>query len=284
MNMSDDEDDGHLVYKDAIFLSPHKFIGGPGTPGILVAKKSLFQNRVPSTPGGGTVDYVSQTEHVFSSDVVEREEAGTPSIIGSVRAGMVMQLKEAVGVDYIQNKEHGLIRRAIERWSSHPNIRVLGDHDRWRLSIVSFMVRYDDNRYLHHHYVVALLNDLFGIQVRGGWQCAGPYGHRLLNIDLMRSAAYQREVLWCRGIKPGWARSTSITSFLLHSLLIKPYCLSLIRLKLMPDYAFEPDIDAGAIVNPTGRQSGPEDISYDTGRIAYRSRHATEPELRCILT
>ncbi len=283
MNMTDDKPDGQLVYKDAIFLSPHKFIGGPGTPGILIAKKHLFTNRVPSSPGGGTVDYVSQDQHVFSSNIVEREEAGTPNILGAVRAGLTFQLKQAVGVDMIQAREHDYIRRAIARWQAHPNIRILGDHDRWRLSIVSFMVRYDEERYLHHHFVVALLNDLFGIQSRGGWQCAGPYGHRLLNIDFDRAEAIQREVLrGCRGVKPGWARmnfnyfiSETVFDYLVQAVLL----IAEHGWRLLPDYEFCPETgrwrhhqaDAGARMSL-------HRIGYSGGRMEYRSRHATEPE------
>jgi selenocysteine lyase/cysteine desulfurase len=283
MNMCDEQDDGDEIYKDAIFLSPHKFIGGPGTPGILIAKKSLFTNRVPSMPGGGTVDYVSTNHHVFSSNIVEREEAGTPAIIGSIRAGLVFQLKESVGVESIQQREHAFIREAIEEWSGASNIRVLGNHERWRLSIVSFMIRYGDSRYLHHHYVVALLNDLFGIQSRGGWQCAGPYGHRLLNIDLTRSAAFEREIArGCRGVKPGWIRMNFnyfISERVFEYLLGAVHLIAEHGWRLMPDYVFDPE---------TGRwrhrdvdfkpRLGLDGISYHTGRMEYRSRHATEPE------
>ena len=167
MNMADDAADGHLIYKDAVFLSPHKFIGGPGTPGVLVVKRKLLRNTVPSTPGGGTVAYVSSRSHTYIDDPEHREEGGTPAIVESVRAGLVFQLKEAVGADASREREERFIRRAIERWSHNPNIRILGRLDAWRLSIVSFMVRHGD-RYLHHNFVVAVLNDLFGIQARGG--------------------------------------------------------------------------------------------------------------------
>ena len=149
MNMRDDEADGDLVYKDAVFLSPHKFIGGPGTPGVLVAKRNLFKNRVPSVPGGGTVSYVNELEHRYIDDPEIREEGGTPAILESIRAGLVFQLKEAVGVPAIRARERGFIDRAIERWSANPNIEILGNRNAWRLSIVSFVVRYDDTRYLH---------------------------------------------------------------------------------------------------------------------------------------
>ncbi|MDP6945326.1 MAG: aminotransferase class V-fold PLP-dependent enzyme, partial [Myxococcota bacterium] len=156
MNMADDEEDGHLVYKDAIFLSPHKFIGGPGTPGILVAKKHLFDNAVPAMPGGGTVAYVNPDEHRYLTDIEHREEGGTPEIIGAIRAGLVFQLKEAVGWQHIHTAERSFVERAISDWEDNENLFVLGNHDAWRLSIVSFVVRHRD-RYLHHNFVVALL-------------------------------------------------------------------------------------------------------------------------------
>ena len=193
-------------YKDAIFLSPHKFIGGPGTPGVLVARKSLLINRVPSVPGGGTVTYVNTNTHHYSIDAEHREEGGTPAIIESIRAGLVFQLKEAVGVPVIREKEETFIRNAIDSWSQNPNIRILGNPWADRLSIVSFVVRFGD-RYLHHNYVVALLNDLFGIQARGGCSCAGPYGHRLLGITDETSSLIETQIeRGCEVIKPGWVR------------------------------------------------------------------------------
>jgi len=195
-----------LSYKDAVFISPHKLIGGPGTPGILVARRELFSNEVPTVPGGGTVAYVNPYEHRYLADIEHREEGGTPAIIESIRAGLVFQLKEAVGTEAIRELEEDFIQRAIETWASHPNIEILGNPDSERLSIVSFVIRRGD-RHLHHNYVVALLNDLFGIQSRGGCSCAGPYGHRLLGIDLDRSMEFEREIAeGCEGIKPGWVR------------------------------------------------------------------------------
>ncbi len=205
---SGDADD----YYDAIFVSPHKLIGGPGTPGLLVARRELFTNRVPVVPGGGTVAYVNPTDHDYLTDIEHREEGGTPEIVGAIRAGLVFHLKEAVGVEAIRAREERFTRRAIERWEAHPNIEVLGNHEAERLSIVSFVIRAgadrsDQQLYLHHNYVVALLNDLFGIQSRGGCSCAGPYGHRLLGIDLERSQEFEREInRGCEGIKPGWVR------------------------------------------------------------------------------
>jgi selenocysteine lyase/cysteine desulfurase len=196
-----------LAYKDAIFLSPHKLVGGPGTPGILVVRRELLANRVPDVVGGGTVAYVNPTEHRYLDDPEHREEAGTPAIIESIRAGLVFQLKEAVGVDVIREHEEDFWRRAVARWTRNPNLEILGNLEAERLSIVSFVVRREGGRYLHHNYVVALLNDLFGIQARGGCSCAGPYGHRLLGIDVERSHEFEREIArGCEGIKPGWTR------------------------------------------------------------------------------
>lgn len=194
-------------YKDAIFLSPHKFIGGPGTPGVLIVRRQLLTNSVPETVGGGTVAYVNAQEHLYLNDPEHREEGGTPAIIEAIRAGLVFQLKNAVGVDTIRAREHDLVRRAISSWNQHENIQILGNLDADRLSIVSFVIKKPGGMYLHHNFVVALLNDLFGIQSRGGCSCAGPYGHRLLGIDLDTSHEFEREISHgCEGIKPGWIR------------------------------------------------------------------------------
>ncbi|MDH3462757.1 MAG: aminotransferase class V-fold PLP-dependent enzyme [Acidimicrobiia bacterium] len=193
-------------YKDAIFLSPHKLVGGPGTPGVLVVRKDLLSNPVPAVPGGGTVQYVSSDRHTYLSDPEHREEGGTPAIVESIRAGLVFRLKGQVGVDRIRELEHDFITRAIESWSQNPNIRILGNPKANRLSIVSFIVRHR-NKVLHYNFVVAVLNDLFGIQARGGCSCAGPYGHRLLGIDAATSSRFEAVVAdGCEVIKPGWVR------------------------------------------------------------------------------
>ena len=232
-----------LAYKDAIFLSPHKFIGGPGTPGVLVVRRELLRNRVPTVPGGGTVAYVNPTEHRYLDDPVEREEGGTPAILESIRAGLVFQLKQAVGTGTIAALERSFIDRAMASWGANPNIELLGNLRAERLSIVSFVVRHG-GRYLHHNFVVALLNDLFGIQSRGGCSCAGPYGHRLLGIDIERSHSFEREIArGCEGIKPGWIR-VSFNYFISEA--VFEYLLEAVHLvadhgwKLLGDYRFDP--------------------------------------------
>ncbi len=193
--------------KDAVFISPHKFIGGPGTPGVLVVSRSLLHNTVPDVVGGGTVSYVNSEEHRYLADPSHREEGGTPAIIESIRAGLVFGLKEAVGADAIAARENDFLRRAVTALNARPEIEILGNLSAERLSIVSFVIRREGGRHLHHNVVVAILNDLFGIQSRGGCSCAGPYGHRLLGIDLDQSHAYEREISnGCEGIKPGWVR------------------------------------------------------------------------------
>jgi selenocysteine lyase/cysteine desulfurase len=284
MGPSGAEGDDALDYKDAIFLSPHKLIGGPGTPGVLVARRELFRNTVPVMPGGGTVSYVNPREHRYLADPERREEGGTPAIVESIRAGLVFQLKQAVGEETIRAREQALIERAITAWEPHPNIEILGNLHAKRLSIVSFVVAYE-GRYLHHNYVVALLNDLFGIQARGGCSCAGPYGHRLLGIDLDRSHEFQREIArGCEGVKPGWVRVsfnyfTSEASF--------EYILEAVRLvasdgwRLLPAYDFNPA--TGLWRHRAGEARPPmslRDIEYADGAMVWENRRQQDPESR----
>ena len=277
---------GDPDYKDAIFLSPHKMIGGPGTPGVLVARRDLFSNRVPAVPGGGTVAYVNPEEHLYLSKIEDREEGGTPAIVESIRAGLVFQLKEAVGAPAIREREASLIHRAISSWERNPGIDVLGNHESDRLSIVSFVVRHG-SRHLHHNYVVALLNDLFGIQSRGGCSCAGPYGHRLLGINLEKSHEFEREIArGCEGIKPGWVRvnfnyfiSEEVFEFILQAV----HLAATDGWKLLPYYRFDPDSGLwryrDGLTPPAMSLNG---VSYEGGSISYPAlrRHAPESELK----
>ena len=231
-------------YKDAMFLSPHKFVGGPGTPGVLVVRRDLLRNRVPDVPGGGTVEYVNPTEHRYLADPVAREEGGTPAIIEAIRAGLVFGLKQAVGVDVIRANEDRFLRRAAQAWGNEPAIEVLGNLASERLSILSFVIRSPSGDHLHHNFVVSLLNDLFGIQSRGGCSCAGPYGHRLLGIDLDRSHRFERQIaVGCEGIKPGWVR-INFNYFLSDA--VADYLIAAVRFVarhghlFLTDYTFDP--------------------------------------------
>jgi selenocysteine lyase/cysteine desulfurase len=187
---------------DALFLSPHKFLGGPEASGVLVAHRDLFRTRTPERPGGGTVDYVSGCRHEqvdYVHRLSEREEGGTPAILGDVRAGVAFVLKDRAGAERIRDHDLALARAAVERLGRHPRIRLLGPQDAPRLPILSFNVEG-----LHHDLVSALLDHLFGIQNRAGCSCAGPYGHRLLGIDGERSERFRRLIAaGLAGAKPG---------------------------------------------------------------------------------
>ncbi len=269
-------------YLDAVFVSPHKFIGGPGTPGLLVARRELFDNRVPDVPGGGTVSYVNNVDHDYWTDVERREEGGTPDIVGSIRAGLVFQLKAAVGVAEIKRREDSFVRRAIDEWDRHPALKILGSHGAERLSIVSFVVRDTGDTFLHHNFVVAVLNDLFGIQSRGGCSCAGPYGHRLLGIDLDRSHEFEREITrGCEGIKPGWVR-VNFNYFIAEETF--RYIVDAVSLvaergrALLPYYRFDPDRGLWhhrelLTIPPLSL----DDISYEEATMSYRRRPTMLP-------
>ncbi|MFW2406075.1 MAG: aminotransferase class V-fold PLP-dependent enzyme, partial [Gammaproteobacteria bacterium] len=194
---------------DAIFISPHKFLGGPGSSGILVFNKKIYDERLaPTVAAGGTVDYVGPIDHDFIHDIEEREKAGTPGVLQTLKAALVFSIKQQLGPGAIEAREHELLTRALDRWEANPRIEVLGNQDpARRIGIVSFNIKEPNGRYLHPKFMTVLLNDLFGIQSRAGCSCAGPYGHRLLHIDLDRSERYRH---WIGkgyvGIKPGWCR------------------------------------------------------------------------------
>lgn len=191
---------------DAVSLSVHKFLGGPQASGVLVANRALFRTRTPERPGGGTVDYVAAFEHAHRVDYThkldEREEAGTPAIINDLRAGVAFLVKEMVGAEELLAHEIELARAALARLSKHPRIKLLGPTELDRLAIISFNVEG-----LHHDFVSALMDHLFGIQSRAGCSCAGPYGHRLLGIGEDVSERYRAQIRrGIIGVKPGWVR------------------------------------------------------------------------------
>jgi selenocysteine lyase/cysteine desulfurase len=194
---------------DAVFFSPHKFLGGPGASGVLVFNERLYRRELPpSMAGGGTVDYVSPIDQDFVADIEEREKAGTPGILQTLRAALAFEIKAAISTERIEQLEQALLTRAFRRWSSEAGIEILGNPDpARRIGIVSFNLRDPRGGWLHPKFATALLNDLFGIQSRAGCSCAGPYGHRLLGIENEMSEQYRA---WVRegyhGIKPGWCR------------------------------------------------------------------------------
>ncbi len=201
--------DGGDPSLDAIFISPHKFLGGPGSSGILVFKQQLYQRHLgPTFAAGGTVDYVSPVDQDFIANIEEREKPGTPGVLQLIKAALAFQVKDDIGSQAIEKLEQSMLTRCFERWLKHPQIEIMGNPDqRKRVGIVSFNIRSPKGRYLHPKFLTALLNDLFGIQSRAGCSCAGPYGHALLGISLEESEQHRH---WVRegfgGIKPGWCR------------------------------------------------------------------------------
>lgn len=181
-----------VAHKDALYFSMHKFIGGVQTPGVLVVKKSLLQNDVPNGAGGGTVFFVDREAHLYLRNPEMREEGGTPAIVESIRAGIVVKLKESVSTELIMAREETLVEFAFSRWQSVSELVLLGSIRAPRLAIFSFMIRNLSTGYfLHHNFVCALLNDIYGIQARGGCACAGPYAQDLLGIDESLAHRYQ---------------------------------------------------------------------------------------------
>ncbi len=196
------------TFFDAIFISPHKFVGGPGSSGILVFNERVYKTTLsPTSAGGGTVDFVSSTTVDYSEDIEIREKSGTPGVLQTIKAALAIDLKEAIGIDKIEAKELEYTSKALERLSKHPKIEILGPIDpENRISIVSFMIKHID-KYLHPKFTTKLLNDLFGIQSRAGCMCAGPYGHLLLNIGEERSQMFRCITQEGKlGFKPGWCR------------------------------------------------------------------------------
>jgi selenocysteine lyase/cysteine desulfurase len=201
--------DGGDASLDAIFVSPHKFLGGPGSSGILVFNERVYHRELPpSVSGGGTVTYVSRRDHDFTDDIEERERAGTPGVLQTVKAALAFLVKDAVTIERIERREQELLGRALTRWGANPGLEILGDTDpAKRIGVVSFTVRDESGRNLHPKFVTVLLNDLFGVQSRAGCSCAGPYGHDLMGIDAGASELYRDAIRrGYAGFKPGWCR------------------------------------------------------------------------------
>ena len=200
INMHPENEDEYL---DAIFFSPHKFLGGPGSAGVLVFNKSLYKNTVPDNPGGGTVSYTNPWgQHDYFDDVETREDGGTPGFLQTIRIALAIQLKEKMGVQNIKHREDEINALVFQTLEGLPGVKILAPNHKERLSIFSFYFE----KY-HFNLVVKLLNDRFGIQARGGCSCAGTYGHFLLNVDQDTSKRIKDQILQgCNTEKPGWVR------------------------------------------------------------------------------
>jgi selenocysteine lyase/cysteine desulfurase len=195
-----DDPEGHL---DAICFSPHKFLGGPGGTGILIFCPKLYTNKIPDNPGGGTVDWTNPWgEHKYLDSIEAREDGGTPAILQTIKSALAIRLKEEMGTKQMHKREVELIDRIWEHFEEIPNLRLLEPHLKNRIGAVSFYI--ED---LHFNLGVRLLNDRFGIQVRGGCHCAGTYGHYLLNVDRNTSKAITDDITAGKlSSKPGWIR------------------------------------------------------------------------------
>ena len=191
------------AYLDAIFFSPHKFLGGPGSSGVLIFNKKLYKNMIPDNPGGGTVSYTNPWgDHDYIDDIETREDGGTPGFLQTIKVALAIQLKEKMGVENILKREHEINELVFSKLSKIPNLKILADQHTNRLGVFSFYI--DD---VHFNLVVKLLNDRFGIQTRGGCSCAGTYGHFLLHVDQKTSKSIEEKIIdGCLIERPGWIR------------------------------------------------------------------------------
>lgn len=188
---------------DAIYFSPHKFLGGPGSNGVLIFNKKLYKNRVPDHPGGGTVEWTNPWgEHKYSEEIEAREDGGTPGFLQTIRIALAINLKEQMGVKMMLEREHEMIEKIWAKLLAIPNLHLFAPQHKDRLGVVSFYI--ED---LHYNLAVKLLNDRFGIQVRGGCSCAGTYGHYLLEVSKEFSKSLTSLIdVGDLSEKPGWIR------------------------------------------------------------------------------
>ncbi|HEX9739808.1 MAG TPA: aminotransferase class V-fold PLP-dependent enzyme [Ignavibacteriaceae bacterium] len=195
--------DDPLEKLDAVFFSPHKFLGGPGTPGVLIFDSRLYHNRVPDNPGGGTVDWTNPWgQHKFRNNIEAREDGGTPAFLQTIKAALCIQLKEQMGIDNMKKRENELVKIGFEELKKIDGLHLLAENIQERIGAFSFYV---DN--IHYNLIVKLLNDRFGIQVRGGCSCAGTYGHYLLHLDRLKSKEIMEKIdLGDQSDRPGWVR------------------------------------------------------------------------------
>ena len=200
INMHPQDPGEHL---DAIFFSPHKFLGGPGSSGVMIFNSELYHNAAPDNSGGGTVNWTNRWgKYRYVQDIEVREDGGTPGFIQSIRAALCIRLKEQMGCDNIRRREDRLMKKIFVGFKSIPRLVVLAEAQTERLGVISFYLKE-----VHFNLVVRLLNDRFGIQVRGGCSCAGTYGHYLLHVDRYTSTSITQKIdSGDLSDKPGWIR------------------------------------------------------------------------------
>ncbi|XP_068220814.1 uncharacterized protein [Palaemon carinicauda] len=291
-----------LAHKDAVFFSMHKFLGGVQTPGILIAKKHLFKNPVPEVCGGGTVFFVTRGSHRYLQDVETKEEGGTPAVVEAIRAGLVMQLKNNITSDFILTRHKLLNKKIAELVHNTPQLVPIGNVDfENRIPILSFVVRHSTSGlFLHHNFVCSILNDLFGIQARGGCMCAGPYAQDLLGIDEDLALKFEkllvedkrldrshlrrhREHSDMEVIRPGVVRlnlpfyfSDEQVDFILSA--VKEVCIN--GWRLLPQYILNPE--TGEWKHHTNlvfkKRMWLQSISYDKGVFSFEKKDKGENE------
>lgn len=192
---------------DAVVLSPHKFVGGPGASGVMILRRDAVVTDRPTRPGGGTVRFVSSGGHDYSDRLETREEAGTPNVIGDLRAALAFIVKDAIGQERMAGRNAALVRQALARWQGLPRMELLGPAGRSRLPIFAFRIRDGRGGFVHQQLVTRMLSDRYGIQARGGCACAGPFVHRLLGIGTEESARLRAAILAGQETeKPGFTR------------------------------------------------------------------------------
>ncbi len=191
------------TYLDAIFFSPHKFLGGPGTSGVLIFNKKLYKNMVPDNPGGGTVSYTNPWgDRDYVDDIEIREDGGTPGFLQTIKIALAIRLKEQMGIENMLKREHEINEIVFKKLKKIPNLTILAAQHEDRLGIFSFYM--ED---VHFNLIVKLLNDRFGVQTRGGCSCAGTYGHFLLHVDQQTSKSIEEKIIeGCLIERPGWIR------------------------------------------------------------------------------
>ncbi|MEO9461071.1 MAG: aminotransferase class V-fold PLP-dependent enzyme, partial [Marinomonas sp.] len=192
---------------DAIVFSGHKFIGGPGASGVLILRRDAVRTSVPYRPGGGTVAFVNAHQHDYVTHLEQREEGGTPNVIGDIRVALAMIAKDVIGQAYFDARNWELARGSFAAWGAHPNIHILASERRERLPILSFVPYTNEGERIDHNAFTRALSDHFGIQARGGCSCAGPYVHALLGIDDATSSTIRADILHGdNASKPGFVR------------------------------------------------------------------------------
>jgi selenocysteine lyase/cysteine desulfurase len=280
-----------MLSKDAVFISPHKYLGGPGCPGLLCAKRALFQNYVPVVPGGGTVFFAfgdKDGEWEYLQNIEEREEGGTPDIIGSIRCALTLMIKDHLSVDFIESREKAYLNYFLEQCGSLENLSIIGKTTCDRLPVISFLISHTRTdkvtKYLHHNFIAALMNDLFGIQGRGGCACAGMYGLHELDLDddavnhVLNQMRDKNELA-----RPGYFRINlhyTLTSDELHYVVkaVKYMCAN--AWKFLPLYDIDPVtgnyVHRALVDNSDALKKQLRtllDISFDDGTMQWQKKH-----------